>query len=990
MPKLLLIFVLGFFSCKPQVEENNPLTLISQEHSGIDFINKVEDTEEFNIHKYLYFYNGGGVAIGDVNNDGLSDIYFGSNLSQDALYINEGNLKFRRATDMFVEKDLLGWSTGVNMVDVNQDGWLDIYVCRLGNYLAYNDHNKLFINQNGKNFVEQSATYGLDFSGFSTQSNFFDYDKDGDLDCYILNHSVKNVDQFKKSGIRYIKDSLAGDLLLENKNGTYIDVTKNANIYSSSIGFGLGIDVADMNDDGWPDIYIANDFHENDYLYINQKNKTFKEVITSATDRNSNFSMGCTVEDIDNNGLMDILTLDMKPFSDDIYKASGGWENISVYNYKRSFGYHHQSPKNAIQFCEDVIDGIPVYKELAAFYGLDDTDWSWSPLIADFDNDGDKDIYITNGIVRRPNDMDYIDFHFNELPDSNLLQIKKIPAGAVPNVYFENDGNNKFRRIYSKEKTCSTGAAIGDLDNDGYLEIVINNVNSVAQILKPNHVVKNNFLNVRTSNNSSIGTKIVAYADSTIQSRMIKNTSGFQSHSETTCHFGFGKTTPDSLKVIWSDDSCETLVIDSFNRTLVLERKSDQKYQYDIKRNDNNTVHSLKLISPAKDNDQLKIPWLLYNLDNSGPQIHISDSSSLSVIGYGDGFDLSIYGDSIVSKKNKSFSSEHIDRKVKEYFERSGDFDKDGDLDCFIGVHSVKDQYHVDIPSFILARKEDNGIDKLDLDISGMVMDAEWFDIDGNGWDDLIIVGHWMPVTVFLNKDGRLSKTTIESSEGLWNCLKIVDLDGDNKYDIVVGNYGENHGISVSNTKPLKYYHGDFDLNGVSESLISYVDIDSNRERPYPNRSLFVEQLPIAKKKFNNHRSYIEADIDDIISISKDTELVEKKVVTLKSAIFEYDDGEFIRKELPEYCQTFPIMALEYIKNEYLILGGNIWDIDPNWGRQDAGRLMAIKWNNPKWEIKTEYLNIPYIRDEIRDIMYSHNKLYWITKDYDLKYVELN
>ncbi|MEL6986981.1 MAG: VCBS repeat-containing protein, partial [Bacteroidota bacterium] len=388
------------------------------------------------------------------------------------------------------------------MVDINADGWLDIYVSKLGDYKMHKNTNKLFINYEGKKFVNEASTYGLDFSGFSTQAAFLDYDQDGDLDCYLLNHSAKDPAQYKPAKIRNQKDSIAGDVFYENVDGKFIDVTKQAGIYNSSIGFGLGIDVVDVNEDRLPDIYIANDFHEQDYLYINQGNKTFKEQIEASTQHTSNFSMGCNITDINNDGLQDILTLDMKPFVDSTYKLSGGWENIEIYNFKRSYGYHHQSPRNALQVNLGVQNGIPQFSEQACLYGIEASDWSWSPIIEDFDNDGDQDIFITNGILRRPNDMDFVNFHFDDPTKSDLEKIQMMPKGAVSNLYFKKDNeSNRFKRSKVGTPSCSTGAAVGDLDNDGLLEIVVSSINKGIEILKPN-VNENHYLNIKLESNS--------------------------------------------------------------------------------------------------------------------------------------------------------------------------------------------------------------------------------------------------------------------------------------------------------------------------------------------------------------------------------------------------------------------------------------------------------------------------------------------------------
>ena len=377
--------ILLLLSCQVDAPGESLFQKINADHSGVTFNNRLLETNKSNILEYLYFYNGSGVAVEDLNKDGLPDIYFGSNQGKDELYYNLGDFKFKNVSDFLPSSKLEGWTTGVNMVDINSDGWMDIYVSRLS--LNGNAANLLFINNGGKSFTEEAAKWGLDVNGYCTQSSFFDYDNDGDLDCYILRHSEKDPDQFKPSQIRNNKDSLAGDLLLENVGGRFEDKTTEAGIYSSAVGFGLGVSTADLNDDGWMDIYVCNDFHEQDYLYINQGNKTFAESIKKTTSHTSNFSMGCVIEDVNNDGKSDVFTLDMKPFDDGIYKKSGGWENMQIYNYKRSFGYHHQSPRNALQINLGNEAGLPNFSERACMNEVEASDWSWTPLIVDFDND---------------------------------------------------------------------------------------------------------------------------------------------------------------------------------------------------------------------------------------------------------------------------------------------------------------------------------------------------------------------------------------------------------------------------------------------------------------------------------------------------------------------------------------------------------------------------------------------------------------------------
>ncbi|MEO5905741.1 MAG: VCBS repeat-containing protein, partial [Saprospiraceae bacterium] len=450
----MVTYLFVFIACSRQ-ETSSPsetFQILSKDRTGIEFNNQLKESDSLNILQYLYYYNGGGVAIGDINNDDLPDIYFSGNQVNNKLYVNLGNMKFKDVTKKAGVVCSGTWNTGVSMVDINGDGLLDIYVCQVDRMGPKKGSNKLFINNGNLTFTESAAAYGLDFTGLATHAAFLDYDRDGDLDCYLLNHSLKDPEQFKPAAVtRQVSDGVSGDRLLQNQNGIFTDVSSNAGISSSSIGFGLGIDVGDLNRDGWPDIYIGNDFHENDYLYLNNRNGTFREIISTATGHTSNFTMGVAIADINNDARPDILSLDMKPEDEITYKLSGGWESFNMYQFKRSFGYHHQSPRNALQINQGVFNDNPVFSELACQFGIEATDWSWSPLIADFSTDGHKDIFISNGIQRRPNDIDFVNYYSgagNANKDVGLKLINRMPLGGVSNYMWSNHPETKsFERI---------------------------------------------------------------------------------------------------------------------------------------------------------------------------------------------------------------------------------------------------------------------------------------------------------------------------------------------------------------------------------------------------------------------------------------------------------------------------------------------------------------------------------------------------------------
>ena len=408
---LILPLILLFFSCKHRREKGDYLfTLLAPASTNVNFNNQLTETEQFNIIEYLYFNNGAGVAAGDINNDGLTDLYFTSNQNTNKLYLNSGNLRFEDITERAGMAGQGDWKTGVTMADVNGDGFLDIYVCQVGNYKGLQGRNQLFINKGDLTFEEEAHEYGLDFQGFSTQAAFFDFDADGDLDMYLLNHSVHTSRSYGGADLRLDQDARAGDRLYRNDvadgRRIFSDITEQAGIFSSQIGYGLGVNICDINNDGFPDIYISNDFHEDDYLYINNGNGTFSELLKQMLAHTSRSSMGNDVGDINNDGLLDVVVLDMLPDEEKIRKQSGGEDDYELFQLKRRYGYYHQFVRNTLQLNL----GGSMFSEIGRLAGIYATDWSWSPLICDLDNDGWKDIFITNGIYRRANDLDYIQF----------------------------------------------------------------------------------------------------------------------------------------------------------------------------------------------------------------------------------------------------------------------------------------------------------------------------------------------------------------------------------------------------------------------------------------------------------------------------------------------------------------------------------------------------------------------------------------------------
>ncbi|MBP6397633.1 MAG: VCBS repeat-containing protein [Saprospiraceae bacterium] len=580
-----LFFLLILFSCKKQDKTEAMFTLLTGDQTGLDFENKLDLTTQMNIFKYMYFYNGGGVGIADFNNDGKKDIFFTGNMVENEMFINEGNFKFKDVTNKAGIKKDASWSNGVSVVDINNDGMMDIYISQVSAFDMFKGHNQLYVCKTIENgipvYEEQSAQYGLDLVGYGTQAVFFDYDLDGDLDMYQLNHSTHNNGTFgQRSSFLGTFHEQSGDKLMRNDNNHFTDVTKTSGIHSTVIGYGLGVVASDVNLDGYPDLYIGNDFHENDYLYINQKNGTFKDVTEAQLMHTSRFSMGVDAADLNNDGFNEIISLDMLPERPDILKRSENDEDISLFKFKLDYGYNYQYSRNALQ----LNNGNGCYSEIAMYSGIHATDWSWSPLFFDMDQDGKQDLFISNGIPKRMNDLDYINFvsdqdwqwktSHNELSQKELDLIAKIPELKLENKIFIQGNELQFtdRSMAVKNilPSYSSGAAYADFDNDGDLDVVVNNINEKPFIYKNEKGTtsqKNRALRVKlkgpATNIMAIGARLIAMAGGKRYFAENYPVRGFQSSSQEDVFIGIGSQKADSICIVWPDQSYECKAVGS-------------------------------------------------------------------------------------------------------------------------------------------------------------------------------------------------------------------------------------------------------------------------------------------------------------------------------------------------------------------------------------------------------------------------------------------
>jgi enediyne biosynthesis protein E4 len=592
-----IVVILCVLICAGCAKKDEKLfRMVPSSHSGITFKNNLTESVDFNIFNYMYFYNGGGVAVGDFNGDDLMDIYFTANQEPNKLYLNRGDLKFQDITTEAGVQGVNGWTTGVTVADVNADGRLDIYVSYIGDYLIYKGHNQLFINEgNGANgipkFTDRAVEYGLDLVGFSTQASFLDYDRDGDLDMFMLNHSLHQQGTFGKSNLRKESHALAGDRLLRNDNGHFIDVTATSGIYSSVLGYGLGVVASDVNLDGWPDIYVGNDFHENDYLYINKGDGTFTEVLEQSMLHTSRYTMGVDFADFNNDAFPDLISMDMLPEDPLILKSSQAEDAYDVYSFKLNFGYNHQFARNVLQLNNQ--DGT--FSDIALLAGVSATDWSWSSLFADFDLDGHKDIFVANGILRRSNDLDYINFievdsiqHMlnDKMGDRELKYTEKMPKIKIPNALFINNHDSTFTNKTAEwgldKPAYSNGAVYADLDNDGDMDLIVNNVQDEAFIYENRSIeeekkTERKFLRIslkgKQANIFGIGAKVFVYDSGNLQMQECMPTRGYQSAVDYRLIFGVTRSSSlDSVVVIWNDGTFQKLENVSVNQHVIIDQ----------------------------------------------------------------------------------------------------------------------------------------------------------------------------------------------------------------------------------------------------------------------------------------------------------------------------------------------------------------------------------------------------------------------------------
>ena len=1020
-------------------------TLLSAGRTGIKFKNIIKDSETLNVLNYAYWYNGGGVSVGDVNNDGLPDIYFTGNLVNSRLYLNKGNLKFKEIGEK--AGVLAGglWNTGTCMADVNGDGYLDIYVCRSAAKDPEKRKNLLFINNGDLTFTEKAKAFGLDDPSYSTHSAFFDYDRDGDLDAYILNHSLDEYASFNDqlNTLKKTENKAFADKLLRNDGGKFVDVSKEAGLINNVLGFGLGLAVLDVNGDHWPDMYISNDYNEEDYLYVNQRDGTFKESIRESMGHVSLSSMGNESGDFNNDLRPDIISLDMLPEEHYELKMSRGPEHYEKYNKLINSGFHYQTIRNMLQ----LNNGNGTFSEIGQLAGIARTDWSWSPLLADYDKDGWKDLFVSNGYGKNYLDMDVIGYVVEEKLMARRENREMVPLDileGIPdlmstNYMYKNNRGLTFSNVSYEwgfeGQTLSNGTAYADLDNDGDLDLIINNINDYAQVYRNNSesLTSNNYIKIQLKglegNTFGIGSKVIVKTDGESQYMELMPSRGFQSSVNPELVFGLGlHTVIDSMTVLWPDSSLQMLTGIPANQKIVLNQSDAEKSTDNIKQSRpvfTNVDYNLGIDISHHEPDykDFKVDKLIpRGLSGSGPgvargdvnqdgleDLYIGGAENQSGILYlqqadgnfselvtkafendkacedtdavffdadGDGYlDLFVTSGGL-EQNNKLILQDRIylnngnghfinsvkalpDLKTNNSCVTFADIDDDGDEDLFIGTRFIPGNYPLAPPSYLLLNngtgKFENATSKIckDLMSGGMVSDAVFTDINNDNKPDLIVVGEWMKIEIYLNQGGVLVEQVnngLENTHGWWNAINAGDYDGDGDIDLVAGNMGMNNPFKATPSEPVRLYYADFDNNGNVDPFMTYF-INGKCALAF-SRDEIVAQMSSLKSKFPTYDSFAklsEEDIIDELNLYGGDSLI---AATFHSSFFRNNGmGGFDIIPLPveaQFSPVYSIHAMDVNGDNFMdiVLGGNQSNTRVSTGKFDALYGLVLTGND--------------------------------------------